>query len=143
MFLTGMLIVKVAMTHLWSLPMWIMSLASASFACLKYLLLSILRIKEIEEKEGDLEAVYVDAHSIENVTEDMTKRQRFWAEGDAAADSTAKLGANLDIAACAGGSCGHSWTEHLCFELTLQSGKVETYASVGAWNGEAQGTDSS
>ena len=38
-FFSGMLIKKVAITHLWSLPMWIMSLASASFAFLKYLLL--------------------------------------------------------------------------------------------------------
>ena len=30
----SMVIVKVAMTHLWSLPMWIMSLASASLLCL-------------------------------------------------------------------------------------------------------------
>ena len=30
---------KVAMTHLWSLPMWIMSLASASLLYLKYLLM--------------------------------------------------------------------------------------------------------
>ena len=35
----GMVIVKVAMTHLWSLPMWIVSLASASLMDLKYLLL--------------------------------------------------------------------------------------------------------
>ena len=35
----GMVIVKVAMTQLWSLPMWIMSLASASLLYLKYLLL--------------------------------------------------------------------------------------------------------
>ena len=38
-FFTGVLIKKVAMIHLWSLPMWIMSLASASFTFLKYLLL--------------------------------------------------------------------------------------------------------
>ena len=39
MFFPDMVIMKVAMTHLWSLPMWIMSLASVSLACLKYLLL--------------------------------------------------------------------------------------------------------
>ena len=33
----SMLIKKVAMTHLWSLLMWIMSLASASSTFLKYL----------------------------------------------------------------------------------------------------------
>ena len=38
MFFSSMVIMKVAMTHLWSLPMC-MSLASASLACLKYLLL--------------------------------------------------------------------------------------------------------
>ena len=38
-FFSGMLIKKVAITHPWSLPMWIMSLASASFTFLKYLLL--------------------------------------------------------------------------------------------------------
>ena len=38
-FFRGVLIKKVAMIHLWSLPMWIMSLASASFTFLKYLLL--------------------------------------------------------------------------------------------------------
>ena len=35
-FFPGVLIKKVAMTHLWSLPMWIMSLASAHLTFLKY-----------------------------------------------------------------------------------------------------------
>ena len=38
-FFPGVLMKKVAMIHLWSLPMWIMSLASASFTFLKNLLL--------------------------------------------------------------------------------------------------------
>ena len=38
-FFSGVLIKKVAIIHLWSLPMWIMSFASASFTLLKYLLL--------------------------------------------------------------------------------------------------------
>ena len=37
-FFSGVLIKKIAMIHLWSLPMWIMSFASASFTLLKYLL---------------------------------------------------------------------------------------------------------
>ena len=37
-FFPGVLIKKVAMIHLWSLPKWIMSLASASLMCFKYLL---------------------------------------------------------------------------------------------------------
>ena len=36
---SGVVIMKVATTHLWSLPMWIMSLASASLLYSKYLLL--------------------------------------------------------------------------------------------------------
>ena len=35
----SMVIKKIAMTHLWSLPMWVASLASASLTCPKYLLL--------------------------------------------------------------------------------------------------------
>ena len=37
-FFPGIDIVKIAMTHLWSLAMWIMSLASASLMCFKCLL---------------------------------------------------------------------------------------------------------
>ena len=35
---SGVMIVKIAITHLWSRPMWIMSLASASLLYFKYLL---------------------------------------------------------------------------------------------------------